>query len=55
MAAPVDGGDIMRARKIGPGPEVGRIKERLGELIIDGEIEPSREAVLSYLQSHPEL
>ena len=55
MAAPVDGEDIMRARGLAPGPEVGRIKERLGELIMDGEIEPSREAVLAYLQSHPEL
>jgi tRNA nucleotidyltransferase/poly(A) polymerase len=55
MAAPIDGGDIMRARGLPPGPEVGRIKARLGELIMDGEIEPSRDAVLAYLQSHPDL
>ena len=55
MAAPIDGEDIMRALGLTPGPEVGRIKQRLGELIMDGEIEPSREAVLAYLQSHPEL
>src|SRR5439155_697044 len=55
LAPPVDGEDIMRARGIPPGPEVGRIKERLGELILDGEIEPSREAVLAYLQSHPDF
>jgi poly(A) polymerase len=55
MAAPIDGEDIMRARRLAPGPEVGRIKTRLGELIMDGEIEPSREAVLAYLRSHPEL
>jgi len=55
IAAPIDGEDIMRARGLAPGPEVGRIKARLGELIMDGEIEPSREAVLAYLQSHPEL
>jgi poly(A) polymerase len=55
MAAPIDGEDIMRARGLAPGPEVGRIKARLGELIMDGEIEPSREAVLAYLHSHPEL
>jgi len=55
LAAPIDGDDIMRARGLAPGPEVGRIKARLGELIMDGEIEPSREAVLAYLQSHPEL
>jgi len=55
LAAPIDGDDIMTARGIPPGPEVGRIKDRLGELIMDGEIEPTREAVLAYLQSHPDL
>ena len=54
LAAPIDGEDIMRERNLKPGPEVGRIKERLGELIMDGEIDPSREAVLAYLRSHPE-
>ena len=55
LAPPVDGEDIMRVRGIPPGPAVGRIKERLGELIMDGELEPSREAVLAYLESHPQL
>ncbi len=55
MAAPIDGEDIMRELGLAPGPEVGRIKERLGELIMDGEIEPTREAVLAYLKSHPDL
>ena len=55
LAPPIDGEDIMRARGIPPGPAVGQIKQRLGELIMDGEIEPSREAVLAYLESHPEL
>jgi poly(A) polymerase len=55
LAPPVDGEDIMRVRGIPPGPAVGQIKERLGELIMDGELEPSREAVLAYLESHPEL
>jgi len=55
MAAPIDGEDIMRERGLKPGPDVGRIKERLSELIMDGEIEPAREAVLAYLRSHPEL
>jgi poly(A) polymerase len=54
MAPPVDGEDIMRALGIAPGQAVGRIKERLAELIMDGEIEPSREAVLAYLKSHPD-
>jgi poly(A) polymerase len=55
MTAPVDGQDIMRVRGIGPGPEVGRIKKKLTELVMDGAIEPSRDAVLSYLESHPDL
>jgi poly(A) polymerase len=55
LAAPVDGDDIMRARGIPAGPQVGRIKERLSELIMDGEIEPTRDAVLAYLESHPDL
>jgi len=55
MAAPVDGEDIMRVRSINPGPEVGRIKQRLTELVMDGAIEPTREAVLAYLESHPDL
>jgi poly(A) polymerase len=55
LAPPVDGEDIMRALGIPPGPAVGRIKERLGELIMDGEIEPSREGVLAFLQAHPDL
>ncbi len=55
MTAPVDGDDIMRVRRIGPGPEVGRIKQRLTELVMDGALDPTREAVLSYLESHPDL
>ena len=52
---PVAGGDIMRLRGLKPGPEVGRIKKRLEELLLEGAIEPEREAVLAYLESHPEL
>ena len=55
LAAPVDGQDIMRIRQIPPGPEVGRIKQRLSELVMDGVIDPSRDAVLAYLESHPAL
>jgi putative nucleotidyltransferase with HDIG domain len=55
LAAPIDGEDIMRERGLKPGPDVGRIKARLGELIMDGEIEPTRDAVLAYLRSHPDL
>jgi poly(A) polymerase len=49
------GEDVMKARGIGPGPEVGRIKRRLEELVIDGEIPATREAAIGYLESHPEL
>lgn len=51
----VTGADVMRVRGIPPGPEVGRIKQRLQELVIDGEIAPTREAVLDYLATHPDL
>jgi poly(A) polymerase len=55
MSSPVDGADIMRVRGISAGPEVGRIKARLTELVLDGEIPPDRESVLAYLRAHPEL
>jgi poly(A) polymerase len=55
MSSPVDGSDIMRVRAIESGPEVGRIKARLTELVLDGEIAPDRDAVLDYLRAHPEL
>jgi poly(A) polymerase len=55
LKSPIDGQDIMRALHLPPGPAVGRIKERLTELVLDGEIAPSREAVLQYLESHPDL
>ena len=51
----ITGEEIMRVRGIGPGPEVGRIKQKLEELVIDGEILPEREAVINYLSAHPGL
>jgi poly(A) polymerase len=51
----ITGDEIMRARGIGPGPEVGRIKQKLEELVIDGVIPPQREAVVEYLSRHPNL
>jgi poly(A) polymerase len=51
----ISGEDIMRLRGVGPGPEVGRIKQKLEELVIDGEIPPQREAVINYLATHPQL
>jgi poly(A) polymerase len=55
LEAPVDGQDIMRVRGIDPGPEVGRIKRRLTEMVMDGAIEPSRDAVLAFLEANPDL
>jgi len=45
----------MRARSIGPGPEVGRIKRRLEELVMDEVAPPSAEALIDYLRAHPDL
>ena len=55
LAPLVTGEDVMRVRGIGPGREVGHIKKRLEELVIDGEVPPTREAILDYLAAHPEL
>ena len=51
----VTGDEIMRIRGIGPGPEIGRIKHKLEELVIDGEIAPEHEALIDYLTAHPEI
>jgi putative nucleotidyltransferase with HDIG domain len=55
LAPLVTGEDVMRARGIGPGPEVGRIKKRLEEMVMDGELAPTREAVLQHLADHPDV
>jgi poly(A) polymerase len=55
LRAAITGRDIMRVRGLPPGPEVGRLKARLDELVLEGEVEPEREAVLRYLEAHPDL
>lgn len=55
LKSPIDGADIMRIRKLPAGPEVGRVKARLMELVMDGEIPADRESVLAYLEAHPDL
>jgi len=55
LAPLVSGEEIMRIRGIGPGPEVGRIKRKLEELVIDGEIPPEKAAVVDYLSTHRDL
>lgn len=51
----VTGDDVMAVMGIRPGPEVGRIKRRLEELVIDGELPAEREAVLEHLRAHRDL
>lgn len=51
----VSGKDVMDARGIPPGREVGRIKQRLEELVMDGVVRPDRDALIGYLRAHPEL
>ena len=51
----ITGEEIMRIRGLAPGPEVGRIKRKLEELVIDGEIPPDPQAITDYLSAHPEL
>ena len=55
MRIPVTGRDIMQARGLRPGPEVGRLKARLEELVLEGALPPDRDALLEHLKRHPEL
>jgi poly(A) polymerase len=55
LRIPVSGRDIMRVRGLPQGPEVGRIKARLEELVLEGALPPDREAVLDYLRAHSDL
>jgi poly(A) polymerase len=53
MRIPVSGRDIMRIRGLRPGPEVGRIKAELEELVLDGTLPPDREALLAHVRDLP--
>lgn len=55
MRIPLTGRDIMRVRGLAPGPEVGRIKARLEELVLDGTLPPDRDALLEYVRDQPDL
>jgi hypothetical protein len=48
--SPVRGDEIMAECGIGPGPEVGRLKKRIEEAILEGEIPNEHDAALEYLQ-----
>ena len=49
----ITGDDVMRICGIPPGPEVGRIKRRLEELVIDGVLPPDRQALIDHLSAGP--
>ncbi|HET7875787.1 MAG TPA: HD domain-containing protein [Methylomirabilota bacterium] len=55
MRIPVSGRDVMRVRGLRPGPEVGRLKARLEELVLDGVLPPDRDLLLDHLRRHPDL
>jgi putative nucleotidyltransferase with HDIG domain len=46
-----DGNDIMQELNLAPGMAVGKVKRDLESLILEGALEPNREAVLEYLRS----
>ena len=55
MRIPITGRDVMLVRGLSPGPEVGRIKAALEELVLDGTLPPDREVLLAYLRRHQAL
>ena len=52
LVLPIAGEDIMEALGLPPGKAVGKIKQHLQELVMEGRIEPTRAAVLAFLQDH---
>ena len=54
MRIPLTGRDIMRVRDLAPGPEVGRIKAKLEELVLDGTLPPDRDVLLAYVRDRSE-
>jgi poly(A) polymerase len=55
MLLPLSGTDVMRVRGLPPGPEVGRLKGRLEDLVLDGTLPPDRDVLLAYLRDHSDL
>lgn len=47
---PISGEDIMNEFNIGPGPLIGRVKERIKDAILDGEISNDYESAYQYLK-----
>lgn len=52
LKLPVSGDDIMRVRRLRPGPEVGRLKRALSDLVLEGALPPDRTAILDWLRDH---
>lgn len=52
LEAPVTGEELMAALGLEPGPEVGRAKQRLQDLVLEGDLEPSRDDLLAYAREH---
>jgi poly(A) polymerase len=52
---PVNGDDIMRELGLAAGPEVGRVKAKLEELVLEGTLNPDRDAILGYLRTQANL
>jgi putative nucleotidyltransferase with HDIG domain len=50
LRLPVTGRDIMRVRGLRPGPDVGRLKSHLEDLVLEGTLLPDRDAILEYLR-----
>jgi poly(A) polymerase len=48
---PISGEDIMAVLRLAPGPEVGRVKAELEELVLDGVLPPDRDVLLQHLKS----
>jgi hypothetical protein len=46
-----DGNDIMRELNLRPSQAVGKVKKEIEGLILEGELAPTQEAVLTYLRS----
>jgi poly(A) polymerase len=55
LEVPISGRDIMRVRGLSPGPEVGRLKAVLEDLVLEGVLPPERGVLVEHLRAHPEL
>jgi len=51
---PVNGNEIMRLFNLEPGPEVGKIKKRMEEAILNGEVPNDHDACLKFIEEKKE-